>query len=151
MISILSKRSAAMFANPSVSRIVAPNTSRSLSAISIFDSSHCHAFGTTITTSEHELKNAVEDLGILTHEQRIKYFKVYRYDPDIENQKPYLSTYPIDVDDCGPTMLDALNKIKEEQDPGLTFRTQFLDFCKEYPLEECHSTTVLLPQCTMNS
>jgi len=53
--------------------------------------------------------------------ERIKYFKVYRWDPEQE-QKPYLSTYPIDLDDCGPMVLDALIKIKNEQDPTLTFR-----------------------------
>ena len=83
--------------------------------------SSSHAFSTH--TSEHELKHAVEhNVGALTQEQRIKYFKVYRWDPEIENQKPYLSTYPIDLDECGPMVLDALIKIKEEQDPGLTFR-----------------------------
>ena len=34
----------------------------------------------------------------------------------------YLSTYPIDLNDCGPMVLDALIKIKSEQDPTLTFR-----------------------------
>jgi succinate dehydrogenase (ubiquinone) iron-sulfur subunit len=33
-----------------------------------------------------------------------------------------LSTYPIDLNDCGPMVLDALLKIKNEQDPTLTFR-----------------------------
>jgi hypothetical protein len=54
-------------------------------------------------------------------EERVKYFKVYRWDPE-QNQKPYLSTYPIDLNDCGPMVLDALFKIKNEQDPTLTFR-----------------------------
>jgi succinate dehydrogenase (ubiquinone) iron-sulfur subunit len=54
--------------------------------------------------------------------ERIKYFKVYRWDPEQTNQKPYLSTYPIDLNDCGPMVLDALIKIKNEQDPTLTFR-----------------------------
>jgi len=54
-------------------------------------------------------------------EERIKYFKIYRWDPD-HRQKPYLSTYPIDLNDCGPMVLDALIKIKSEQDPTLTFR-----------------------------
>jgi len=53
--------------------------------------------------------------------ERIKYFKVYRWDPEQE-QKPYLSTYPVDLDECGPMVLDALLKIKNEQDPTLTFR-----------------------------
>jgi len=53
--------------------------------------------------------------------ERIKYFKVYRWDPE-QNQKPYLSTYPVNLDECGPMVLDALIKIKSEQDPTLTFR-----------------------------
>jgi succinate dehydrogenase (ubiquinone) iron-sulfur subunit len=53
--------------------------------------------------------------------ERIKYFKVYRYNPE-ENQKPYLSTYPVNLNECGPMVLDALLKIKNEQDPTLTFR-----------------------------
>jgi len=54
-------------------------------------------------------------------EEKIKYFKIYRYDPE-HQQMPYLSTYPIDLDDCGPMVLDALLKIKNEQDPTLTLR-----------------------------
>jgi succinate dehydrogenase (ubiquinone) iron-sulfur subunit len=53
--------------------------------------------------------------------EKIKYFKVYRWDPE-QSQKPYLSTYPIDLNECGPMVLDALIKIKDEQDPTLTFR-----------------------------
>jgi succinate dehydrogenase (ubiquinone) iron-sulfur subunit len=52
---------------------------------------------------------------------RIKYFKVYRWDPE-QNQQPYLSTYPVDLNQCGPMVLDALLKIKNEQDSTLTFR-----------------------------
>jgi len=52
---------------------------------------------------------------------KIKYFKIYRWDPD-QKQKPYLSTYPVNLDECGPMILDALLKIKNEQDPSLTFR-----------------------------
>jgi len=51
----------------------------------------------------------------------VKYFKIYRWDPD-SKQKPYFSTYPVDMTDCGPMVLDALIKIKNEQDPTLTFR-----------------------------
>ena len=53
--------------------------------------------------------------------EKIKYFKIYRWDPE-QKQKPYLSTYPVDINDCGPMVLDALIKIKSEQDPTLTFR-----------------------------
>jgi succinate dehydrogenase (ubiquinone) iron-sulfur subunit len=53
--------------------------------------------------------------------ERMKYFKIYRWDPE-QGQKPYIATYPVDLNDCGPMVLDALIKIKEEQDPTLTFR-----------------------------
>lgn len=53
---------------------------------------------------------------------RIKHFKIYRYDPEIQNQKPYIATYAVDMNQCGPMVLDALVKIKNEMDPGLTFR-----------------------------
>lgn len=54
-------------------------------------------------------------------EEHIKYFKIYRWDPE-QRQKPYVATYPVDLNDCGPMVLDALIKIKNEQDPTLTFR-----------------------------
>jgi len=74
----------------------------------------------SFTTNEAALKS--EAAPPEPHQQRIKYFKVYRWDPEQENQKPYLSTYPVDLDDCGPMVLDAIIKIKNEQDPSLTFR-----------------------------
>ena len=48
-------------------------------------------------------------------------FKVYRYDPD-NGENPRVDTYRIDMDDCGPMVLDALIKIKNELDPTLAFR-----------------------------
>merc|ERR1712196_665882 len=51
----------------------------------------------------------------------LKYFKIYRYDPE-QDQKDYIMTYPVDLNECGPMVLDALIKIKNEQDPTLTFR-----------------------------
>jgi len=56
-----------------------------------------------------------------TKTDRIKYFKVYRWDP-AQKQKPYMATYPINLNECGPMVLDALIKIKNEQDPTLAFR-----------------------------
>lgn len=79
-------------------------------------------FSRSLSTNEAALKSEVSTNNIDPHQQRIKYFKVYRWDPEQENQKPYLSTYPVDLDDCGPMVLDALLKIKNEQDPSLTFR-----------------------------
>jgi succinate dehydrogenase (ubiquinone) iron-sulfur subunit len=51
----------------------------------------------------------------------MKEFKIYRWDPTTKG-KPYMSTYLINLNECGPMMLDALIKIKNEIDPTLTFR-----------------------------
>ena len=48
-------------------------------------------------------------------------FKIYRYDPD-SSDNPRTDTYDLDLDRCGPMVLDALNKIKNEVDSTLTFR-----------------------------
>jgi succinate dehydrogenase / fumarate reductase iron-sulfur subunit len=48
-------------------------------------------------------------------------FKIYRYDPD-SGDNPRTDTYDIDLDKCGPMVLDALIKIKNEIDATLTFR-----------------------------
>ena len=52
---------------------------------------------------------------------KIRKFKVYRYDPE-SGDNPRYDTFDIDLDDCGPMVLDALIKMKSEQDPTLTFR-----------------------------
>ena len=52
---------------------------------------------------------------------RVKHFTVYRYDPD-SGENPRYDTFEIDLDNCGPMVLDALIKMKSEQDPSLTFR-----------------------------
>ena len=53
--------------------------------------------------------------------KRAKRFKVYRWDPDTD-ENPRLDTYSIDLDACGPMVLDGLNKIKDEIDSTLTYR-----------------------------
>lgn len=50
-----------------------------------------------------------------------KRLKIYRYDPDA-TENPRMDTYEIDLDQCGPMVLDALIKIKNELDPTLSFR-----------------------------
>lgn len=42
--------------------------------------------------------------------------------PEKPGDKPHMQTYEIDLNDCGPMVLDALIKIKNEVDPTLTFR-----------------------------
>jgi succinate dehydrogenase / fumarate reductase iron-sulfur subunit len=53
--------------------------------------------------------------------KRKKTFRIYRYDPD-SGENPRLDTYEIDLDKCGPMVLDALLHIKNEIDPTLTLR-----------------------------
>ena len=50
-----------------------------------------------------------------------KAIKIYRWSPD-DDQNPRLDTYHVDLDDCGPMVLDALIKIKNEVDSTLAFR-----------------------------
>ena len=50
-----------------------------------------------------------------------KVFKVYRWNPD-DGSNPRIDSYELDLDECGPMVLDAVIKIKNEIDPTLTFR-----------------------------
>src|SRR4030081_1801949 len=52
---------------------------------------------------------------------RVREFRIYRWNPD-DGQNPRLDSYHVDLDACGPMVLDALIKIKNEVDPTLTFR-----------------------------
>lgn len=52
---------------------------------------------------------------------RARKFHVYRYDPH-SGQNPRVDSYELDLDKCGPMVLDALIKIKNEVDATLTFR-----------------------------
>jgi len=47
-------------------------------------------------------------------------FEIYR--SNYSSPSPFVQTFPVNVDQCGPMVLDALIKIKSEQDPSLTFR-----------------------------
>ena len=53
--------------------------------------------------------------------KRAKTFKIYRWNPE-SNANPRIDNYAIDLDTCGPMVLDALIKIKNEVDTTLTFR-----------------------------
>ena len=53
--------------------------------------------------------------------KNVRAFKIYRYDPDTQ-ANPRVDTYEVDMDACGPMVLDALIKIKNEIDSTLTFR-----------------------------
>ncbi|MCK5933878.1 MAG: succinate dehydrogenase iron-sulfur subunit [Fulvimarina manganoxydans] len=51
----------------------------------------------------------------------IREFKIYRWSPD-DGDNPRIDTYYVDLDDCGPMVLDALLWIKNKVDSTLTLR-----------------------------
>src|SRR3954453_5967838 len=51
----------------------------------------------------------------------LRQFQVYRWNPD-DGKNPRTDTYFVDMDDCGPMVLDGLIWIKNYIDPTLTFR-----------------------------
>ena len=56
-----------------------------------------------------------------TGSKNIKIVNVYRWNPD-DGQNPRIDTFEVDMDNCGPKVLDILFKIKNEIDSSLTFR-----------------------------
>ena len=64
--------------------------------------------------------------------KRTRKFKVYRWNPE-DDENPSTDVYEIDLDDCGPMVLDALIKIKNEVDATLTFRRS----CREGVCGSC--------------
>lgn len=52
----------------------------------------------------------------------VKKFQIYRWNPEVPGDKPRMQTYGVDLNTCGPMVLDALIKIKNDMDPTLTFR-----------------------------
>ncbi len=64
--------------------------------------------------------------------KNLRSFKIYRWDPEGEGN-PRLDTYQVDLSACGPMVLDALIKIKNEIDSTLTFRRS----CREGVCGSC--------------
>ena len=64
--------------------------------------------------------------------KRKKRFEIYRWNPD-SAENPRLDAYELDLDACGPMVLDALIKIKNEVDSTLTFRRS----CREGVCGSC--------------
>lgn len=63
---------------------------------------------------------------------RVQTFEIYRYDPD-SGANPRLDSYEVDLDDCGPMVLDVLIWIKNKVDSTLTFRRS----CREGVCGSC--------------
>ena len=56
-----------------------------------------------------------------TGSNNLKKVNVYRWSPD-DGKNPRIDTFEVDMDNCGPKVLDILFKIKNEIDSSLTFR-----------------------------
>jgi succinate dehydrogenase / fumarate reductase iron-sulfur subunit len=63
---------------------------------------------------------------------RTRTFKVYRYDPE-SGDNPRWDSFEVDLDACGPMVLDALLYIKNTMDSTLTFRRS----CREGVCGSC--------------
>ena len=61
-----------------------------------------------------------------------KVLEIYRYDPD-STSNPRKDYFEIDIDECGPMVLDALIYIKSKIDSSLTFRRS----CREGVCGSC--------------
>ncbi len=63
---------------------------------------------------------------------RLREYRIYRWSPD-DDENPRIDTYFVDLDDCGPMVLDALLWIKNKVDPTLTLRRS----CREGVCGSC--------------
>lgn len=63
---------------------------------------------------------------------KVRTFQIYRFDPD-SYHNPRYDVYELDMSSCGPMILDALIKIKNEIDSTLTFRRS----CREGVCGSC--------------
>lgn len=57
----------------------------------------------------------------LATESKMMPVSIYRWSPEVGG-KPRMDTFEVDMNDCGPMMLDVLFKVKDEMDPTLSFR-----------------------------
>ncbi|KAG2711859.1 hypothetical protein I3843_04G090700 [Carya illinoinensis] len=73
----------------------------------------------------------------------VKECKIYRWNPDHPNNKPHLQSYFVNLSNCGPTVLDALQKIKAEDDPSLIYRRSCREgICGSYAMNIDGTNTV---------
>ena len=81
-------------------------------------------------------KNSKVSIGktykLETKSSNQKVFKIYRFDPESGNL-PSIDKYEVDLDTCGPMILDALIHIKNSIDSSLTFRRS----CREGVCGSC--------------
>ena len=73
------------------------------------------------TLPQNSKVKKVKSVPLSSEAGNTKKFIVYRYDPAID-ENPSFDTFEIDLDKCGPMVLDAVIKIKNEIDSTLTVR-----------------------------
>merc|ERR1711951_334599 len=61
--------------------------------------------------------------------EKKKTFAIYRWDPEKPGDKPKMQNYEIDLNNCGPMVLVALIKIKNEMDPFSVYRCHTIMNC----------------------
>jgi succinate dehydrogenase / fumarate reductase iron-sulfur subunit len=64
--------------------------------------------------------------------KNVREYRIYRWNPDT-GENPRIDTYFVDLDDCGPMVLDHLLWIKNTVDPTLTLRRS----CREGVCGSC--------------
>ena len=64
--------------------------------------------------------------------KRTRRFKIYRYEPE-SGENPRWDTFDLDLDSCGPMVLDAVIAIKSDMDSSLAFRRS----CREGVCGSC--------------
>ncbi|HLK82642.1 MAG TPA: succinate dehydrogenase iron-sulfur subunit [Xanthobacteraceae bacterium] len=64
--------------------------------------------------------------------RELREYQVYRWNPE-DGRNPRLDAYQVDLEDCGPMVLDGLIWIKNKIDPTLTFRRS----CREGVCGSC--------------
>ena len=74
-----------------------------------------------LTLPRHSKVKVGKTWNLSENSKSLRKLQIYRWDPD-DGENPRLDTYFVDPEDCGPMVLDALIKIKDEIDPTLTFR-----------------------------
>lgn len=74
-----------------------------------------------LTLPKNSTITAGKDIDHAAGAKRARTFRIYRWDPD-SGENPRIDSYTIDLDKCGPMVLDAIIYIKNEVDPSLTFR-----------------------------
>lgn len=64
--------------------------------------------------------------------KNVRRFEIYRWDPD-SGENPRIDVFELDMEHCGPMVLDAILKIKNELDSTLSFRRS----CREGVCGSC--------------